>query len=391
MNDISPGDRLASIRMRRGFTQEDLARLSGVSVATIRNMEQGAPNRPRVQTLLRLASALRVDTSALMHPSQPEAPDPAPVDQWDDVRDALYGELPPAAEPADEDGILAGLAAVIPEIGSNRYSRARTLLPGLIRDARSLGSEGRRAQATVYDTTAWLLTQTRQFDDAEAAARLAIDAAPDRLHAASPAFTWAWGLLRQGRLAEATALAEKWADDLEPARVSRAPLGQVAAWGKMLLYVNNAAVRDNRPGAAEDALTLAGMAAQRIGREVVLDSSSTRTFGPTAVLMIQGENEVLTGRPGRVLEIAERVTWEGLPYVQSASKRRHKLDVASAHVMLRQRDEAVGVLSELRAQAPEWLAQQRTARDVLESLLPQWKRTLPQEARDLADAVQLPL
>jgi transcriptional regulator with XRE-family HTH domain len=391
MNDISPGDRLASIRMRRGFTQERLAELSGVSLKTIRNMEQGAEHRPRVQTLLKLASALRVDTSTLMHPGQPEAPDPAPVDQWDDVRAALYEPLGPGGEPADEDGILAGLSHVIPDIGGNRYSRARLLLPGLIRDARSLGREGRRAQAAVYDTAAWLLTQTRQFSDAEAAARLAMDAAPDRLRAASPASTLAWGLLRQGRLSEAAALSEKWADDLEPARVSRAPLAQVAAWGKMLLYVNNAAVRDNRPGAAEDALTLAGMAAQRIGREVLIDSSTTRTFGPTAVLMIRGENEALTGRPARVLEIAERVTWEGLPYVQSASKRRHKLDVASAHVMLRERDAAFGVLSELRDQAPEWLAQQRTARDVLESLIPQWKRTIPARVRELADAVQLPL
>jgi transcriptional regulator with XRE-family HTH domain len=391
MNITSPGDRLASIRMRRGFTQEDLARQSGVSVATIRNMEQGAGYQPRVQTLLKLATALRVDTSALMGPGRAEAPDPAPVDQWDDVRAALYRELPPAAGPASEDGILAGLAAVVPDIGANRYSRARLMLPGLIRDARSLGAEGRAAQAAVYHAAAWLLTQTRQFSDAEAAARLAVDAAPDRVRASGPAGTRAWALLRQGRLAEAAALTEKWADDLEPARLSRAPLAQVAAWGKMLLYVNNAACRDNRPGAAEDALALAGVAAQRLGREVVLDSSTTRTFGPTAVLMIRGENEALTGNPRKVLDIAGRVTVEGLPWAQSASKRRHRLDVASAHVMLRDRDEAVGVLSELKDQAPEWLAQQRTARDVLEALLPQWKRTIPRHVRDLADAVQLPL
>jgi transcriptional regulator with XRE-family HTH domain len=373
------------------MSQEDLARLSGVSVATIRNMEQGTGTRPRVQTLLRLASALRVDTAILMQPGQPEAPDPAPVEPWDDVRAALYEELPGGGEEATEEGILAVLAGCIPDIGANRYSRARVMLPGLIRDARSLGRDGRAAQSAVYNTAAWLLTQTRQFSDAEAAVRLALDAAPDHQHAASPAATWAWCLLRQGRLAEAAALAERWADDLEPARVSRATPGQLAGWGKLLLYVNNAAVRDNRPGAAEDALSLAGMAAERIGREVRTDTSTARTFGPGAVLMIRGENEVLTGNPQRVLDIAERVPWDGLLYRESASKRRHRLDVASAHVMLRRRDEAIGVLSELRDQAPEWLAQQRTARDVMESLIGQWKRTIPAQVRELADAVQLPL
>ena len=173
--------------------------------------------------------------------------------------------------------------------------------------------------------------------------------------------------------------------------MSRATPGQLAAWGKLLLYVNNAAVRDNRSGAAEDALSLAGMAAERIGREVRVDASTTRTFGPGTVLMIRGENEGLTGNPQRVLDIAERVPWDGLLYRGSASKRRHRLDVASAHVMLRQRDEAIGELSELREQAPEWLAQQRTARDVMESLVGQWKRTIPEQVRELADAVQLPL
>jgi transcriptional regulator with XRE-family HTH domain len=377
------------------MSQDDLARLSGVSIATIRNMEQGGGSRPRVQTLLKLAGALKVDTSALMYPNQPESPDPAPVEQWDDVRAALYEALVPDDEPATKDAVLATLAGCIPDIGENRYSRVKVTLPGLIRDARSLGLEGRNEQSMVYDTAAWLLTQTRQFSDAEAAARLAIDAAPDHARAAAAVATLAWCLLRQGRLTDAARLAERWSDDLEPARVSRATHGELARWAKVLLYVNNAAVRDNRPGAAEDALSLAGMAAARIGREVRLDGSTTRTFGPVTVMMIKGENAVLTGRPDMVLDIAERIPWAGLPYAQSASKRRHLLDVAGAHVMLanhdNHRDDAMRVLSLLRAEAPEWLAQQRTARDVVETLAEQWKRTLPQDVRDLADAVQLPI
>jgi hypothetical protein len=41
--------------------------------------------------------------------------------------------------------------------------------------------------------------------------------------------------------------------------------------------------------------------------------------------------------------------------------RRHLLDVAQAHAMLRQRDEATSILERLRVETPEWLRHQRMA------------------------------
>ena len=55
----SMGDRLRWCRRRFGWTQRDLARASGVGLATVRRVEQ-AQFAPRLATVHRLAATLRV-------------------------------------------------------------------------------------------------------------------------------------------------------------------------------------------------------------------------------------------------------------------------------------------------------------------------------------------
>jgi hypothetical protein len=69
---------------------------------------------------------------------------------------------------------------------------------------------------------------------------------------------------------------------------------------------------------------------------------------------------------------------------------RHRLDVACAHAVTRHPDRAVRVLTELRGAAPEWLVQQRYARDVLAKVVAR-RRTLTKEMRSLAGFLSLPL
>jgi hypothetical protein len=277
----------------------------------------------------------------------------------------------------------------MPDLAANRYSQVRAGLPGLIRDAAALGEDGRTAQSRVLNATAWLLTQTRQWEDAMTTGRRALDAAPDTADAVAAANTLCWCLLRQGRLGEAGDLAVEWADRTEP-RISRASDTDLAGWGQLWLFVANARIRNNEPGAAADALRVAGAAAARIGRWVHMDASTARAFGPAAVPMIRAENAMLSGRPDRVLAIAERVPGDGLADASSTSVMRHRLDVASAHSQLRGYAEAVDVLERLRRQAPEWLVRQRTARDVVEGIVRR-RRTLTPQMRELAAAVRLEL
>ena len=60
------GDRLRESRKRRGLSQRELARQSGVSISLIRKLEQGERQDTRTETLRKLAVVLGVPTTALL-------------------------------------------------------------------------------------------------------------------------------------------------------------------------------------------------------------------------------------------------------------------------------------------------------------------------------------
>ncbi len=391
MNGTTTGDRVRRLRKLRGMTQDDLRRASRLSLRTIKDVEGDSGNHRR-ETLHKIARALRVRTSDLAGPGRAEH-QPVPADPWEDVRDALYRRGPSAGpcEPATPAGVLAALAEIRPDWEAARYSSARTALPALVAGAMSLpgDEEGRAARSTALAATAWLLTMTRQFEDAQVAARLAEDAAPDLPgHLAAVSMT-VWGLLRQGRTAEAGALAARWADEAEP-RFSKATTGELAGYGKMLLYVANAAAADNRPGEARDALSLARAAAARLGRDVPFHPATTARFGPATVQVITAESAALAWQPRRVLAIAEQARGS-LRAIEPAQRLRHRLDVASAHAMRREYPDMMGIMAGLRAEAPEWLASQQYARDILEGVIRVRRGPWPEGLRELAVATRLPM
>jgi transcriptional regulator with XRE-family HTH domain len=374
------------------MTQQDLRRAARLSLRTIKDVESDNGNH-RNQTLHAIAEALQVRTSDLTALGQAEH-QPVPGEAWEDVRAALYrrAEGPEPDEAATPEDVLLGLADLMPAWRASEYSQVRLLLPGLIRDAMSLerDEDGRTANSRVLNATAWLLTMTRQFEDALTAGQLALDAAPGMPDAIAAVSSMAWCLLREGRLREAADLAVRWADDSEP-RFSRATAAEMAAYGKVLLYVNNALLRDNRPGDADDALALARAAAARLGREVPANASTTMTFGPAQVQVISAENAALSGEPDKVLMIAERLPGPALARIEPAQRLRHRLDVASAHVMRRDYSSVVDVMEGLRRDAPQWLANQQYARDILEAVVRKRRGPLTDELRELAAATRLPI
>lgn len=391
MNDSTTGDRVRRLRKLRGMTQDDLRRASRLSLRTVKDIEGGIGGH-RNETLHKIARALQVRTSDLTSPGEPEH-QPVPGEPWEDVRDALYrrSPRPEPDEPATPAGVLAALDDLRPDWEAARYSRVRGALPGLVTDALSLNGEpgGRAAKTTALAATAWLLVMTRQFEDAAVAARLALDAAPDLPDGIAAVSMTIWGLLRQGRNGEAGALAVRWADEAEP-RFSRATDRELAGYGKMLLYVANAMTTDNQPGEAADALSLARAAAARLGRDVPFHPATTARFGPATVTVIAAESAALTWQPDKVLALAERAR-PGLAGIEPAQQLRHRLDVASAHAMRREYPAVVEVMSGLRHEAPEWLASQQYARDILEALIARRRGPLTQELRDLAVATRLPM
>ena len=396
-NSITPyGERIRSIRKRRGMSQKELARAAGLSLSWVKKQEQGDGGTPTTETMHKVAVALEVQTSSLISEVRPGPPHPHAAEDWAEVVDALHGRGPQPEPGATAHGITEALDAMRPALAANKYTAVRALLPGLIRDAATLDTDPPGARSRVLNLAAWLLTQTRQWDDADTAARMASDAAAgDRLLEAAAVNTLCWSLLRQGKLTEAQMLAVAEADAMEP-RFSKASTRELALWGRLLLGVTNAAVRDNRPGDATDALSLARAAASRVGREICADGSTARTFGPLSVWMITAENAAIQRQPDQVIAIAGNIPAiaasfpPGLLHPLSASACRHRLDVANAHVMNRDYPQALEMLQGLRAEVPEWLVQQGYARVIMRAIVKQ-RRTLTREMTDLADAINLPL
>lgn len=389
-------DRIRTVRKRRGMTQRELATAAGLSPSTVKKIEQDGYPSMRLETLHKLARALRVTTSVLAAGPDAEEPERVDVDLWEPVRRALEGA--PGTEPDEEptlDGLRAAFGAAMPPLVANHYDEVRFMLPSLLRDADRLvaqsvngtQSAARSLRSQIRQVTALLMSHTWQFDTAAEAVELARDDAGDGLTQMAAVDQQCWGLIRAGRLGETRELAARWADDAEP-RISRATPDELAAWGRLLIRVSTAAVRDNRPGEAADALKLARVAAVACANDFRLPSSPWDTFGPSTVAVIAAENAVIQERPEAALSIGAHLRRESFP--NSRYWYRHRLDAARAHVMIREYAEAVEVLQEIHAAAPEWLVQQRYARDILGRIVDK-RRTLTDEMRDLADAVRLPL
>jgi transcriptional regulator with XRE-family HTH domain len=398
VNDMhTVGDRVRDVRKRRGLSQRQLADLSGVSISLIRKLEQDDYGNVRLETLHKLAATLRIPTTALATESDADGPDKQEVQQWAAVRRALEGRVD-GAEPAEEPtaaGLATAFDSAVLAVLESRHADVRASLPDLLRDADTLvavsvnGAEtqARRLRSQIRQMTTYMMGQTWQFEAANYASDLAIDDASDGFTEMA-ALDWkSWAMLRQGHLAQARDLATRWADEAEP-RISKATRDELAAWGRFLIRLSSAAVRDNRPGEARDALRLARVAAVAAGGDYIPSHAPWQVFGPITVSMIQAENAMIQGRPDITLTIAGQL--EGRNFPVPRNWNRHRLDVAHAHVAHSHYGEAVIVLQEVRAAAPQWLAQQRYARDILQKVIVH-RRTLTEDMRELADFMHLAL
>ncbi len=66
MRDSTIGERVRALREKRGFTQEELAQRAGLHRVQIAQVEGDRYRSPRLETLRRLAKALKVSLAELV-------------------------------------------------------------------------------------------------------------------------------------------------------------------------------------------------------------------------------------------------------------------------------------------------------------------------------------
>lgn len=396
MEDITPGTRVREVRKRRGLTQRELAAQSGLSLSAVKKIEQDAitvTGRSRYK----LAVALSVTVTALDARPDPPVPQPQEAPRWEPVAAAIAGRHPGELEDEpDLDSLSAGLDQALGLLLGTEYAALAEAVPLLLAEADALvtgSTDGqqvktRAIRAQIRQVAGSLMLHTWQFAAAEQAFSLAIADAPDELTAMAVVDERSWGLIRQGKLAETQEVAHRWAADHEP-KMTAGP-DELAAYGRLMTRAAMAAVRDNRPDEADEALRLATMAAAGIGRDIIVPHAPWHVFGPVTVSVFRAEAAMLLEQPERVLAIARRLAGArtAMPLPRFAPSFR--LDIAHAHAMLHHDDDAVAVLQDLRVTRPQWLPRQRYAADILDVLFAH-RRTLSRDMQELADAVRLPL
>lgn len=413
MDQPTIGDTLARLRRARPMTQEGLAEAAGVSVETIRKLEQGKSPAARMSTLNKLARALGVPTSRLLGNAAQAAAEGTPdVDgvALIELRKALTparglrGAMlsGPEAEPPTLDDVATSIRALDRAYHLDDYATTLAGLPILIAEARLAVAESAAddlapaltLMAQTYQLAGTTLIQLRHFDLAHRALTDALDAADasgDEVIGASAITTMCWLLLRQARFDETEQLAISTADLIEPS-FSRARPAHLAVWGWLLLRAAAAAARDARADDADEMLRGAAAAAIRIGDRVPasLLSPGLATIGafcPTTVAWKTVESELIAGHPDRALQLSQSVPPSDKP--TSNNRHRHLLDVAAAHTQMGAYDSAQAVLLDLRRSAPAWLRHQRYARDLVTTITAERKRAMSAELADLASVVGL--
>ncbi|RKN05184.1 helix-turn-helix domain-containing protein [Streptomyces radicis] len=394
-----PGDRLREIRLLRGLTQEDLAERSGLSLPTVKKIEQGGS--ARIETYHALARGLRIRTSQLFEPGdQPSRRDHADDDRIDllPMRKAVAPALGPGGhlhvetveiEP-DLDQLRATARALDEAYHRDDYVTTSRLLPPLIRSAHTAVAhfdggpqhvDALRLRSDALQQAGRLLTQIRVYDLAQMALRDAMRdsaAAGDVLAEAAAVDLQGWALVRQARLDEAEGVALATAEAIEP-RLSRASRDELAVWGRLLVRASGAAARNNRPAEARDILHVARAAGSALGQRTGGAGYKSGAFNQLSAAYQAIENHMIADRPDRVLGMSERIA--AADASTSNTRHRHLLDVARAHVALRQDGDAEDILDALHEESPDWLRHQQMASEVFADLLRKRKRLTGRQRR----------
>ncbi|MGV9679831.1 helix-turn-helix domain-containing protein [Nocardia sp. NPDC003482] len=378
------GDRLQSARRRRGLTRRELAESSGVAPSLIREIERGEREDIGLTTLRRFAVALGCPVTTLL------GPNPAPPDTndgstlWAPTRAALES-LPDTPASAPTPGLEATLSHATRLYHDNEYERLARVLPLLIEEAASAAP---LLRSRTLQLAGSVMVQTRQPAPARRALHRALtdaESTGDTLDAASTVVTLCWLLIVERRFDTVRTLASQWADRTQP-HLSTATTREISTWGWLLLRGSAAAVRDNRPDEAEDMMRLAVAAAAALRPEPAPYHHYWTTFDPTTVAMKRVENLVVDNRPDLALRLARDIPPDPRP--TSDNRNRHRIDVAAAHLELGDPEAAFDVLTSLARDARPWLAEQRSARDLLGRIIAE-RRTLTPDMRQLADTLRL--
>jgi transcriptional regulator with XRE-family HTH domain len=393
------GQRIATHRVRRGLTQEELAGLVGISLSLMKKIESGNRAVTKFSQLVLFAQALRVKdlrdltgVPLLLMPDGVRGHPSAPA-----VRAAVMdrgtpeGEAP-ALEPFARQIEQAWEAWQTPSAW--RYAYVGQALPDLIRRANAAtrmhqGDDRRTAFGQASKLYQLVRTWTKRVGEhelsllaADRAVAAALDADDVDL-AGAAAWNLAMILAAQGHTDESRAIVYRAIDELKPF-LNDAPQPRLAVWGGLHLLGATEAARDDQDSEAGQLLDTA----QRVAAVTGETNHFRMVFGPTNVALHRVSTAVELGRTHDAIALAERVDLDPVPSVER--RLTCHLDAARCYARSRNDVAAVHMIQRIHRASPEELRFSVSVRETLRELTGRAKPGLQSELRPLLAAAGLP-
>ncbi|MDJ0342763.1 helix-turn-helix transcriptional regulator [Streptomyces sp. H10-C2] len=364
-SEYSTGQRLKILRGKR-YRQADVATGTGLSIVTVQKAEQD--KALSLPTLLTLAAFLGVDTAVILGQQAPRR-----AMEHDDrmmiralscaVHDISAGMVPETEEPSTLEELRQITDHAWALYWKGHYSEAGAIIAPFLGEAAATlhtAPEDQRCAAwgvlaDAYRIGAYVANLMGSRDLAYAAighAREAASHAADPLREALVLSGRAWVYLRDARLEDSFALAERAAVDIEP-RFSKATPEQLVVFGS---HVNFAAVVASRMGDKEragDLLSQSHGIGARMGAEKFYHGT---LFGPvSAATQAVGVNVAL-GLTGKALSLVSSI--RDTSPLTLAARNRYAMDKALAQADAKQWDSSLDTLEKVLTESPKWARHQ---------------------------------
>ncbi|TNY37765.1 helix-turn-helix domain-containing protein [Thermomonospora catenispora] len=362
---LTPGQRVAWHRVRRGMPQEVLAGLVGRTVDWLSKIENDRAPLDRLSVIRALADALGVSVFDLIGEPTPDKPT-REVPGVSAVRTALtdHRQLSPLLRTIEADHeaprldqLQRDLAEVMEAYQASRYGLMLRRLPELITQAQLaareyIGDEHRSAErvaALANQAAAMILTKLGEADLAWIAAQKGLAAAErseDPAVIGSLFRSVIHSLHTQDRHSDSKEMTRKAADYLRRELTPSAP-EIVSIYGTLLLPGAVAAARAGDRSTAAEYLDEAEEMATLIGTDA---NHLWTAFGPTNVKIHRVTAAMSLGDVQIALDLIPRVDTRGLPVERRV---RHALEVVNAYLARNMTEQAIEKLLTAERRAPE--------------------------------------
>ncbi|MCX4750881.1 helix-turn-helix domain-containing protein [Kitasatospora sp. NBC_01287] len=392
--DLPIGDRIRHYRQTRGGRRQDvIAGLVGITPDYLGQIERGLKT-PTIQVLHAIAQELGVPTAALLA----EAPVLAstPRDSTEPaIAQALMGYGPPrSAEPVPTPALRERVEQAWRswQTSRTRFTDAATVLPALIADTEHAVRAHRadpgqhrnalRISADLYFLLRSYLRRTGRVDLSLMAADRAVRAAEDAddpLRIAAAQWNLGHVLLAADEPDGAEQVVLRAAEAIKQEAIEEEKRAAMA--GALQLVSVVAAARRRDWWTARDRLNKARTTAQHVGEGNV----AWTVYGPVNVELHRVSIEMEAGEAGEALRMADAVDTSGLPSMER--EFTFLLEVARCYDLRREDSAVLLHLLELEQMAPEDLARQPMARDMLLGLIRRARAMHARQAEALAGRV----